>query len=341
MYVEGKIAKRLSASNKEAYLSSMQHFDLIEKSGSGVNSRGEKIMNTPAVICYTTPVFIYGQSCVGVDGYLQCTTYLASVVYTEICEGGGSNDDGGYVPPHGGGVTDPYIDCNGDRYGTAIRSVECGCIGGNTGITNCEQKTIIDSLRGYPCAQDLLRKFPTLRTEIANLVKNTFSANDNINVTFKVNVTLAGTTTDGRTIAPTGYVPGIADEETVELNPDVLKYATKEYILVTLYHEALHAYFNKMKHQLSPTEFTNRFGTISVNGGRTLFPEVDGHFEMAANNYLNGLRDVIRAFNPNFDITRAYSLAQAGVVQLSPANRAINDQERDTRQTGYTGTKCP
>jgi hypothetical protein len=202
-------------------------------------------------------------------------------------------------------------------------------------------KDIIDSLRGYPCAQDLLRKLPNLRTQIAILIKNTFAVNDNINITFKVNSSLAGTTVDGRTIPPTAFVPGITDEETVELNPDILKNASKEYILVTLYHEALHAYFNKMKNQLSPTEFTNRFGNISVNGGRTLFTEVDGHFEMAASNYLNGLRDVIRTFNPNYDIGRAYILAQAGIVQLSPSNKTINEQERDTTKPGFTGTKCP
>jgi hypothetical protein len=336
-YSDGKVANKIKA--------------LSAKLMTQMSLSPEKLTQT--VGCPITEIERYQTICSMGDGHtdMECVRRLIGTDHqfndckgdsSEDDEGGGDGGVGDSGNGSGGGDSPPppYYDCTGLLDGTAYNS-DCGCIGGNTGITNCEQKTIIDSLRGYPCAQDLLRKFPTLRTEIANLVKNTFSVNDNINVTFKVNLTLAGTTTDGRTTAPTGYVPGITDEETVELNPDVLKYATKEYILVTLYHEALHAYFNKMKHQLSPTEFTNRFGTISVNGGRTLFLEVDGHFEMAANNYLNGLRDVIRAFNPNFDITRAYALAQAGVVQLSPANRAINDQERDTRQTGYTGTKCP
>jgi hypothetical protein len=334
-YNDGKVANKLKA--------------LSAKLMTQMSLSPQKL--SPTVGCPIEEIERYQTICAMGDGHtdMECVRRLIGNdhVFTD-CTGDSSDDgdgggDGGVGDSGGGGGDSPpppYYDCTGLLDGTAYNS-DCGCIGGNTGIENCEQKTIIDSLRGYPCAQDLLRKFPTLRTAIANLVKSTFAVNDNINMTFQVNLTLAGTTTDGRTIAPTGYVPGITDEETVELNPDVLKYATKEYILVTLYHEALHAYFNKMKHQLSPAEFTSRFGTLTVNGGRTLFPEVDGHFEMAANKYLNGLRDVIIAFNPNYDTNRAYALALAGVVQLSPANKAINDQERDTRKIGYTGTKCP
>ncbi|WP_421941060.1 hypothetical protein [Pedobacter sp.] len=244
--------------------------------------------------------------------------------------GGGGAGSGDYTS---------VLDCNGDVNGSAY-TADCGCIGGNTGTTECAQKNIIDSLRGYPCAQNLLRQLPNLNTQIASLVKNTFGITDNINLTFKVNQALAGTTIDGQTISG-NFVAGIVDEEIVELNPDVLKNSSQEYILVTLYHEALHAYFNKMSHQLSPTEFANRFGSLSVNGGRTLFTEVSGHFEMAANNYLNGLRNAILTFNPNYDVDRAYSLAKVGVVLSNSSDKVINDQERDTRTLGYTGTKCP
>jgi len=111
-----------------------------------------------------------------------------------------------------------------------------GYSGGGNGDSSTN-KEIIDSLKGYPCAQALVAKLPSLKTDIANLIKNTFSVSDYVNVTFEPDKRLIGSTTDGRfnQVSGSSYIIG--------LNPDVLKNASKEYILVTLYHEALHAYF--------------------------------------------------------------------------------------------------
>ena len=125
------------------------------------------------------------------------------------------------------------------------------------------------------------------------------------------------------------------------MNPDVLAHATKEYILVTMYHEAMHAYLAYKKAELGNTAFAAQFSAINSNGGRTLFTAVDDHYEMAANNYLMGLRDVMIGMNPNFDPGRAASLAKYGIVFLNKTDSAVNAQERNTSLAGYTGTKCP
>jgi hypothetical protein len=57
--------------------------------------------------------------------------------------------------------------------------------------------------------------------------------------------------------------------------------------------------------------------------------------------YVNGLQNVITSYNSQFDSSRAYALAKAGIITLDPAESNLNNQERDTSKAGYTGTKCP
>jgi len=57
--------------------------------------------------------------------------------------------------------------------------------------------------------------------------------------------------------------------------------------------------------------------------------------------FVNGLRDIILAYNSNFDDNRAYAMALYGICPLTPAQKLINGQEKNTTKTGYTGTKCP
>ncbi|OWK71179.1 hypothetical protein CBW18_08900 [Pedobacter sp. AJM] len=215
--------------------------------------------------------------------------------------------------------------------------------GGGTGSGNTVNKDIIDSLRGYPCAQALLAKMKTpLNTDIGNLIKSTFAQNDDINVTFKIDKTLIGTTIDGNT-STGNFVTGYTSEQTVGLNPDVLNNSSQEYILVTMYHEALHAFFNKRSEDLknSPGEFSRLYEGVTVNGGRMLGVNDDDHLPMAYNKYVSGLRDIILAFNPNFGSDRAMSLAKFGIITLLPEEKKDNAQERDTTKPGYKGTKCP
>ena len=95
------------------------------------------------------------------------------------------------------------------------------------------------------------------------------------------------------------------------------------------------------KQELGLVAFEAQFSQLNSKGGRTLFSEVNGHFELGANHYLNGLRDAIRDFNPSFDIARAAALARGGIVLINASDASINTQEKDTSKPVYTGTKCP
>ncbi|WP_443940015.1 hypothetical protein [Pedobacter sp. MW01-1-1] len=201
-------------------------------------------------------------------------------------------------------------------------------------------RDILEDLDKYPCAKALVGKMPSLKNSIISLINKAFGKKSMNDLRFRADDALKGTLVDGR-FKDINYTPNNEGVFFVDLNPDVLNNASQEYILVTMFHEALHAYVEYSKKTMSPSEFKAAFGELSSNGGRTLFKEIDGHFELAASNYLRGLQDAILSFNPNYDPGRAYDLAQGGVVELSPASKKVNDQERDTSVPGYTGTKCP
>ncbi|WP_293783765.1 hypothetical protein [uncultured Pedobacter sp.] len=280
-------------------------------------------------------------------GGITTPKYLGSETFCSNNGSGNGNEDQGHP---NNPVTEEeatpddyityFIDCNGDIDGAATIDPNCGCIGGNTGVLNCGQKEIIDSLKGYPCAQALLRKMRTnISSDIALLIKNTFAKDDNVNIKFKADPSLVGTDTDGQ--ESKGNFSNLTGEFIVGLNPDILNKSTQEYILVTMYHEGLHAFFDRRLQVLGETEFKKRYEGVNVNGGRLLGVMDDGHIPMGYQNYLKGLKDVIMKFNPNFDENRAWGLAKYGIIQMSKEDNDLNKQERDTTKPGFTGTKCP
>lgn len=285
----------------------------------------------------------------GVPGY-EVPKYLGKETFcSENGSGTGGEDQGHPNNPITEEQAEPgdyisyYFDCNGDLEGSAIIDNNCGCIGGNTGISECPTKQIKHKLDSFPCAKSLVLQMPTLNSDISNLIKNTFGKNDKINLTVEANQSLKGTSTDGQ-LGPSSQFTlnnNLYFDISIGINPDILKNATKEYILVTIYHEALHAYFSFKRNQLGETEFNNQFTGMFVNGGRLIGAQDPQHWSMGYTNFVNGLRDVIIAYNPNFDRNRAYALALGGINDLTPAQLLINQKEKNTSVAGYTGTKCP
>lgn len=215
-------------------------------------------------------------------------------------------------------------------------------IGGGTGTT--EFSEIKHQLDSFPCAKALVLQMSTLNSDISNLINNAFGRNDKTNILIKAENSLIGSTIDGRRNGGTQFYNNSGTKTytfTIELNPDVLLHSTKEYILVTLYHEALHAYIDMKKVELSAIEFESQFSGLYVNNGRLIGVVDEAHWPMGYSRFINGLRDVILAYNPNFNSDRAYALALGGINILSSAQRTINLQERNTSMPGYTGTKCP
>ena len=238
---------------------------------------------------------------------------------------------------------DEAVDCAGVSGGTAYINTNCNtCMGGTTGITTCPPD-IKHQLDDFPCAKSLVLQMTSLDSDISNLIKNAFGKNDRTNLIIRPGTSLAGTSTDGTQNG--GFTTTNSDNTKnhtffIDINPDVLKNSSNEYIIVTLYHEALHAYLALKKQELGATEFNNQFSGLNVNGGRLLGVQDQNHWPMGYTNYVNGLRDVILSYNSNYDPIRAYALAIGGIMTLNTSQSTINNQERNTTTLGYQGTKC-
>ncbi len=338
-YENGRVRKGIAKVAKKKTLLNGQ----LALPGSGNTSGGiGKLAVTAGSISAITPEF-EGQDCENYYLVYIERDEFGNIVYWEnlgyqytICK---STNPGS--PNPGGSNTDIYVDCNRDVNGNAYYDVCEECVGGNTGLEPCLD--VRDNLTGYPCAKNLVKQLTTLKADIANLIKSAFGKDDKTNVVFSVDSTLAGGTIDGHQNGLSQYtVNGVTTSSyKIGLNPDVLNNATKEYILVTMYHEALHAYLAEKKRLLGEVEFNNQFGGLTVNGGRLIGVQDPQHWPMGYTNFVNGMRDAILAFNPNFPSDRAYAMAIAGVISLTSAQVTMNGQERNTTLVGYVGTKCP
>ncbi len=209
---------------------------------------------------------------------------------------------------------------------------------------------IDDELDEFPCAQALVAQLTTLDNGLAKLLDEIFGESKNFNVNFESS-NLLDDNVDG---IETGQ--GLSSdhwgsptyESTIQLNTFILENATKEYILVTMYHEAIHSYLRAKQNQLGTVAFNTKYPEITEyeytygNGKRTRKYEIDqNHTRFAI--YVDALSDAIRSFNPNMPFASARAMAKMGIVagpSLSNAEKLLNGNERDVSKGNSKGTKC-
>ncbi|WP_028297922.1 hypothetical protein [Olivibacter sitiensis] len=247
-----------------------------------------------------------------------------------------------YIPPS----PPPYTPPPPPYYPPPVGGGGGGAPPGNDDNNN----DIIDSLQNYPCAQAILAELPDLKNDIAEKIKTTFQGDCDFHMVFKPSSSL-GNTVDGTHTSRINlnngynYSDGYQIYSTIEINEDVLNYASKEYILVTMYHEALHAFLTVESNKLSPSDFASKYPDITkymadIPGGSIgKYMFVNGHSTMATN-FLNQLSEAILSFNPNFPTDRANALAMTGIIETDTENKNLNAKERDTRKGESQGTIC-
>ena len=231
----------------------------------------------------------------------------------------------------GGGKCGEYNDCKKDDRG------------GSGGGGESQNKKIIDSLKGYKCAQDILKQMPNLNNDLARLLKDTFDTNDKVNITFKAKEGMGSV--DGIK-SFTEYKNGVFNT-TIDLNADVLKYATQEYILVTMYHEFIHAYLSYQVSTLPYDQYSAKFPKVSEyevkdSNGNIIkkYALIKDHKNYGS--FIESLKNSIISFNPVITSSYAEALAKNGIVESLTENESkINRNERDTRNNEYKGKKCP
>lgn len=200
------------------------------------------------------------------------------------------------------------------------------------------EDTIKDSLTN-PCAKALLAQAPNLNNDIARLMRNTFGTSD------KFNITVSNKYLIGATGSYNGQKNGDVINCDIFLDDNMLKTATQEYILVTLYHEVLHAFFDVERNRLGEEEFKQKY--LSVR--ETYLPIGNGDQERRYllmndhskfNSFIETLAQSILSFNRSFPLEKARALAKEGIVEKymlsSTEENFINEQKG-----GNGGSKCP
>ena len=206
---------------------------------------------------------------------------------------------------------------------------------------------IINELEN-PCAKALVDKAPNLANDIATLLNNTFGTNDNINITFR-NKSL-GNTTD---VAETDCKGTISSENRhtyhtldcdVTLNDDVIKGASQEYILATIYHEVIHAYLNAESQILGQEVFNKKYPFVKQQylsiGGEPVrrYVFLDRHERFAP--FIESLaRSIMSLPGTNISYETAIAMAKKGVVEESSLSQ--REKYLDSEQKlGKSGTTC-
>ena len=181
--------------------------------------------------------------------------------------------------------------------------------------TSYQNQHIIDSLQGYPCAQDIVTKLPDCNGEVDSLLINVFGINEDVNLKFKAYPLLTKDSADGYTTFPGGTA--LFYNQTIQLNPWVMQHSTKEYIAATIIHESMHAIIDYWKnqyltHQIDSNQFKSMFPIYWDQYRIRTASELAQHNEMA-NNYIETFKRFMRVFSPNISEDMANALAWGGL----------------------------
>ncbi|WP_293784860.1 hypothetical protein [uncultured Pedobacter sp.] len=273
---------------------------------------------------------------VGVDGYMSPRFFGAETYcFGEGGSGTGSDGGGGYHPIDEEQV-DPgeyptyYIDCNWDINGSAFIDPNCGCIGGNTGLTECK-RDIIDSVKNA-CIKAQLAKALSANTSIKNMLNETFGGTiqyESLNISF-IDVTTLPADVDGQ--QKRGSTT--STEFTIELNKNTLPNSSQEYTLATVYHEILHAYLE---------------GHFNKDGNETYI--IPDHHEEMANKYVFLMTGALRVAFPSLSTEEAWALSWGGLQKTTlytsnlTANQRtqivdINNRHKSKTAVNKLGTYC-
>lgn len=177
---------------------------------------------------------------------------------------------------------------------------------------NLADSVIIDTsiTNNYPCFDNLidtLSTFGNLNQTAQVALATIFGVYKYMHIKLKLDPTLSGQNIDAETDPPiiNGY-PYPPDTlhfySTIRFNPDLLNKGTKEFIVSTIVHEAMHSYIDyifKLYQQgyIDSTEIKLKFPLFWRNSFYGLSP--NQQHNIMANNWINLIVNSLNAFSPN------------------------------------------
>ena len=213
-------------------------------------------------------------------------------------------------------------------------------------------KIDITDLQKYPCAFAIAQDLPYLKNDLGTVLNKIFKNSDKYNIKFITFTPTPKNEDDDGYIRSAPIKEGDKFNSTISLNEEVLKNATKEYILVTMYHEVVHAYLNYQLHTMGQEKFSLQYPALVVYKTDTYYDNVGKEFRVSsfvykeghaeAGYYIDTLEKIVKDYNPNISTETAKIIAKAGMVSLTKTESEINKRERGIDKTlgKQEGTKC-
>jgi len=173
-------------------------------------------------------------------------------------------------------------------------------------------QSIIDSLDGYPCAQNILKQLPNVNNLADSILNGVFGINSPVDIVFKPK-TNQPYQYNGETVL-VNIVNGKFRFD-IYIGHHILVNSAQEFILGTMIHECIHAMI-----QYQYERFIN--GEITEQQFKNLFPSAWAYMNMGpysaehqemADNYVEKLSQIILSFNPMLGTNNASLLAWRGL----------------------------
>ncbi|MDV3752096.1 hypothetical protein CMU19_11970 [Elizabethkingia anophelis] len=285
-------------------------------------------------------------------GQVVCVTRTVSMWYPD-----NNNDPDG--PGHWESMSETRCTWVEQVTDTIVPCIDCSDGGlpegpGGVGLPYIDAATEIDieQLKNYPCAYAISQELTTLNNELASIMNKIFKNSDKYRITFK-----AGTLPDSKD-GETKTLPKKEVDKffaTITLNEKMLSSATKEYILITMYHEVIHAYLGYELMQLGTTKFQEKYPMYLFyndydSSGNVIrrFTFKEDHNEFGI--FMDTLTNVVTSYNSSKSPNNMLSsetikaLVKGGVTSLNSAESDINEREKGFNTQKYgtpNGTKCP
>ncbi len=167
--------------------------------------------------------------------------------------------------------------------------------------------SIIDAdFYGYPCAQKAMNAMVTSNANLSQILCDVFGNGPEVNVTFVADNTMSlnddGEYNKDRNSINHNYF--------VNINSYVLNNSSQPYILATLLHEGLHAYFAWAS--TNDPKFKSKYPCLGVNANGEITFIIDGEHEYMTK-YVNEIADVLKGAYPSLSQFEAEALSWGGL----------------------------
>lgn len=274
-----------------------------------------------------------------------CFSYFYNVGTSQWSTGGGGGPEGGGGAGGGWNSWDPP-NCEEEPEGRYAVYQDCGpgWVTPAIIVEALANQSIIDSLQGYPCAQQILAQLPSINDTAKAILQNVFGVDSLVNIIFVADATLPQNVNASTQVSTIQFDPNTGFFKIrIRINPWVLTNSSKEFIIKTMFHEAIHAFINYhwLKYAnglMDSTTFKQMFPKI-WDYKKTPYSNPAQHAQIAYS-YVDDIKSIVNSFNSSVADSTNRAISWSGLYETQAWKDLGNDtiQLNRLRTTARNGT---